>query len=367
MAIVKYDQPGRPSPYGVKWSVKGKRKFKFFKKPTTRDEYLKGLEYQEKISGRALLELSAADAAIFKQCVELLGSGGEVLKVCEAKVKKTQLQEYPVKDAIEDYLQEKRDLGRDDNYIRAMRNILRRLSSQFPGNFREWNEDLAREWLFSIAGSFAPVTVRSHQKVGVTFCWWAVDRNYLAENVFKNIKTPEVILPEPEFLKIEEIKSLMETAKEQFPKAVAYFALGAFAGIRSSAAARLDISSIDFEKQGILIRADQAKNKRRIYIDGYEANLWTWLAWAKKKAPEGFNITKRQWDNLRGRVANKAGVKMPHNALRHSFCSYHVALFGDAGKTATLLTHRGNVRILYEHYRGNAGRDQAKQYFSVTP
>jgi hypothetical protein len=60
-----------------------------------------------------------------------------------------------------------------------------------------------------------------------------------------------------------------------------------------------------------------------------------------------------------------ATTTMPHNALRHSFCTYHVALYGDAGNTATLLTHRGNVSILYEHYRGNATRKQAQQWFGL--
>jgi hypothetical protein len=58
---------------------------------------------------------------------------------------------------------------------------------------------------------------------------------------------------------------------------------------------------------------------------------------------------------------------MPHNALRHSFCTYHVAMHGDAGKTATLLTHRGNVSILYEHYRGNATRAAGEAYFNLRP
>jgi hypothetical protein len=58
---------------------------------------------------------------------------------------------------------------------------------------------------------------------------------------------------------------------------------------------------------------------------------------------------------------------MPHNALRHSFCTFHCALYGDAGKTATLLTHRGNVAILYQHYKGNAGRPDAERYFGIMP
>jgi len=58
---------------------------------------------------------------------------------------------------------------------------------------------------------------------------------------------------------------------------------------------------------------------------------------------------------------------MSHNALRHSFFSYHVALDGDAGKTTTLLTRRGNVAILYAHYKGNASKADAEKYFETQP
>jgi hypothetical protein len=91
------------------------------------------------------------------------------------------------------------------------------------------------------------------------------------------------------------------------------------------------------------------------------------LRWARDNAADGFALTKRQWDNVRGLVPKVAGVKMPHNALRHSFCSYHVALHGDAGKTATLLTHRGNVSILYEHYKGNCKMADGVAYFGILP
>ncbi len=130
---------------------------------------------------------------------------------------------------------------------------------------------------------------------------------------------------------------------------------------------RVAFEDINFKEKGILITAENAKNNQRSYLDGHEPNLWKWLNYAKKNAPNGFNLTKRQWDGLRAKVAEIAEIKMPHNALRHSFCTYHVALHGDAGKTATLLTHKGNVSILYDHYKGNTNKQAAKQYFNLQP
>jgi len=367
MAIVKYDREGRKSSYGVKWSLDGKRKFKFFENKTLRNDFFTKLVKKEKSSGRAILGIASHEAVIMQRCMDILGTPEKVLEACRIHSKRATLTDITSKEAIDEYLKEKKALGRDTNYHRAIRNILHRLRARFPASFAEWSEIVARAWVFELVADFSPVTVRNHIKASSAFCNWTVERKYIRENIFAKIQIPDVILPEPGFLKVPEIKKLLQTAREKYPSAVAYIALGAFAGIRSSASARLDLSALDFKKRGILIRADQAKNKRRVYLDGYEPNLWLWLEWAKKNAPRGFTLTKRQWDSMRGKVAESAGVKMPKNAFRHSFCTYHVALYGDAGKTATLLTHRGNVSILYEHYRGNAGKEQAKEYFNIKP
>ena len=261
--------------------------------------------------------------------------------------------------AVQTFLLEKSTIGRDKNYDRAMRVKLEVLAVSLGSNQDNWTFNNAKKWALELNSAFKPITVKNYIKTANTFCRWCVEQNYLYENCFEKVPTPEIICPEVEFLKVEELRTLLNTARDQYPKAVAYFALGAFAGIRSSACARLEFDSIDFENHGIAIKAEHAKNKRRVYLDSHEPNLWKWLEWAKANAPEGFNLTKRQWDDIRGKVATAAKVKMPHNALRHSFCTYHVALHGDAGKTATLLTHKGNVSILYEHYKGNANNADA--------
>ena len=82
----------------------------------------------------------------------------------------------------------------------------------------------------------------------------------------------------------------------------------------------------------------------------------------------------------KGRIFREAGLKPEasksnedraqlarmHNVLRHSFASYHVALEGDAARTALLLTHR-NQSMLWQHYRGRATKAEAKAYFGIVP
>jgi hypothetical protein len=59
-------------------------------------------------------------------------------------------------------------------------------------------------------------------------------------------------------------------------------------------------------------------------------------------------------------AANIEGV------LRHSFCSYHVAIHKDAARTAVILCHKSPA-MLYQHYRGKATAADAARYFATVP
>jgi hypothetical protein len=107
-------------------------------------------------------------------------------------------------------------------------------------------------------------------------------------------------------------------------------------------------------------------NQDKFFVQGYPDILWQWLEpWRDMKTLPSW--PKSSFIQFRRKVYTEAGVSFPHNAGRHSFCTYHVALHGSADRTATLLTHRGSVSVLYDHYRGNASRAEADKYFSVCP
>lgn len=364
MGIKVFDRPDRiKSPFGVRWSAGGRRKFRFFESAKERNAYARDLQKQVDAQGRAILSLSAAEASVMVECMKLAGSAPAVLRAVTEVCGRVELGKVSLEKARQEYLDERINAGRDARYVKKLEDILGKLKVRLPA---ELTEDAARRWVASLA--LNPVTVCGHINTCRAFWKWLVDRNYVRTNVFARVPMPTVAEKEPGFLTVDQAKALFKTAQADYPDAVAYLALGAFAGLRSSAICRMEWTEhIRFEQRGILITGENAKNKRRQFVDGHEPNLWEWLEWAKERAPVGFDLTDVQWNHLRAKVAEKAKVAMPHNALRHSFCTYHCALYGDAGRTATLLTHRGNVSILYQHYKGNAGRPDAEMYFSIKP
>jgi site-specific recombinase XerC len=364
--VCVYDRADRKkSPYGARWSSGGKYRFQFFSNKTDRDAFITDFQKRIDLQGRAILSMSAGDAMIWAECVKLAGSAPAVLQAVQRMSDRSRLRAVSLTAAQHEYEEDLFNKGCDEDYRRHVKKALGRFPSAGRTAFDVSSAE-ARSWAAGL--SFAPRTVRGHVKTLTAFWNWMVLRGYVAENIFKSVPVPVVSESEPGFLTVEQMRALMKAAQADYPDAVAYFALGAFAGLRSSAICRMDWAEhIRFEQRGILITGANAKNKRRQFVDGHEPNLWAWLEWAQNNAPEGFDLKARLWERRREQVAEKAGVVMPHNALRHSFCTFHCALYGDAGKTATLLTHRGNVAILYQHYKGNAGRGDAEKYFSIRP
>ena len=62
-----------------------------------------------------------------------------------------------------------------------------------------------------------------------------------------------------------------------------------------------------------------------------------------------------------------AGInKWPHNALRHSFGSYHLALHGDATKTANQMGHK-STDVVHNHYKALVMKSDAEKYWGLRP
>lgn len=120
-------------------------------------------------------------------------------------------------------------------------------------------------------------------------------------------------------------------------------------------------ADVNFADKGITLPAAKLKTRKRHYIDGLPENLWSWLNAAPEEA---WTLTERQYLALKSEVFRLAEVENPGNVLRHSFCSYHIALHKDAARTAVILCH-SSPSTLYQHYKGRASASAALQYFGL--
>ncbi len=142
-------------------------------------------------------------------------------------------------------------------------------------------------------------------------------------------------------------------------------ALEAFAGLRYSSAQRLSLEDINFEERTIVMAGVNHKSRRRHLLEGMPDNVWPWLLKFRYE-PNVWALSSKAYLYRKMHAFQRAEVPNPGNILRHSFCSYHVALHRDAAKTAVLMQHT-KPATLYRHYKGMARQADGERYFKILP
>lgn len=265
--------------------------------------------------------------------------------------------------AVADYLALRSTAGLSIGTTRQMKTKLRafsdavgvrELSSVTTGDLRAWVASLQ-------AGGFAQWTVKDYLKVIATFFGYARREKWVAGDPTEAVELPRIVPEEIKILTVVEMVKLFAANVGQ--PGLGRLALEAFAGLRNSSAARLVYADLDFESKGVNLPASKHKSGRRHFIDGLPANLWRWLAIVPAS---DFDADHRQYDRQKHDSFVRAGITPPHNCLRHSFATYHVAANKDAAKTAVIMQHTSPA-MLYRHYKGRATAKDGAAYFEIRP
>lgn len=159
----------------------------------------------------------------------------------------------------------------------------------------------------------------------------------------------------------EQLSALLTNAgAETLP----YWAMGAFAGLRSAELGRLEWKDVDFESGFIEITAQKSKTASRRLVK-IEPVLAAWLEPYKARTGNVVPIGAR---NLLEADRQRAGLlkKWPRNGLRHSYASYHLARFQNAAVLALELGHT-NSRVIFQHYRELVKPKEAAKYWKIYP
>jgi hypothetical protein len=65
------------------------------------------------------------------------------------------------------------------------------------------------------------------------------------------------------------------------------------------------------------------------------------------------------------KLAKSLGLEWPHNALRHSYISYRIAVVQSAAQVA--LEAGNSPTIIFKHYRELVTKEAAAQWFGIMP
>lgn len=175
--------------------------------------------------------------------------------------------------------------------------------------------------------------------------------------------------PPKQILRPDQLRGLLSAADERIAKPS--LCLGAFAGLRPVEVTRLHWEDIDWANGQVFVRPDVAKQTKQHRTEGRFVTitdaLREWLMPGAKKSGPIIPVADAAFKRAKRAMTEKAGVTIPHDALRHSFATYHYALHGDGALTAKELGHTTTTMTFRAYARRDVAKQDAEKWFGTRP
>jgi integrase len=282
----------------------------------------------------------------------------------------------PVSTLIEEYQREKSQAGASLRYTQDMRSRFGRFESAFgdrivasitPVEIEEWLRQLG----------LSAVSQNNFRRLLVGLFNSGKRRRYCESNPAEEVSPAKTVKEPVGILTPSQARALLKKAALELRPVIA---LGLFAGIRMEELERLEWRTVDLDTGYVTIPATQAKSAKRRLIPIRE-NLRAWIeaspsrtgsVWPSKgrdllrqaKKDAGFGISSSP--AKKGNRPEARSAPWPKNALRHSFASYHLAKFRNAGELALEMGH-ADTKMIFEHYRELVLANEAEDYWQIDP
>ena len=197
-------------------------------------------------------------------------------------------------------------------------------------------------------------------KAFFNFC---MKRGYCAANPLDGIEPPHIDRGVPGFMSVADVSRFMQElyTHEKYYRYYCHAALGFFSGLRPEELCRMTWSNVNLGERIITISPEIAKTRRVRHVT-ISDNLLAWLT-TTYAGP----LTHENFDHVRRTICKKLDIKWPHDCMRHTFATMHLAHHRDAALTAHELGHTQGVDLLYTHYRGLCSKKDAEAFWNILP
>ena len=214
---------------------------------------------------------------------------------------------------------------------------------------------------FLTRNGWRPATAKSFLIDVRTLFAFGVRNKLCRENPALFVELPRMEDKPPGILTPAQSATLIHQCHAAEPTLLATLALCLFAGVRPEEARRLAWEDVvpDF----VEIKAHKAKTRRRRLVT-ITPQLRAWLDLARNVESE---LPVANFANKFNRVRRLSGLfkDWPHDAMRHSFASYHLAKHRNENTTAHEMGH--SPQMLYQHYRELVRPAEAEAFFAIMP
>lgn len=278
------------------------------------------------------------------------------------------LPDKTVAQVVAEMLESKKAEGLSGRHIEDLTNRLERFARDFQCEIAGATGGTIKAW---IQNHKVSNRTRNNFRMAIqTLCSFAKKAGYLPRdwNELEKVPVWKTADTEVEIFTQKEITILLSTA---LPNFIPFLAIGAFAGLRSSEIERLDWASVDLDGGYITVRPiNNTKNISRRLVP-ILPNLKAWLTPHAK--PSGRVVPLADTDRAKMRLTeatkpderSQPAVMWKHNALRHSFCSYRLAVVKSVPQVA--MEAGNSPKMINSHYRELVTEELAKEWFGVMP
>jgi integrase len=211
------------------------------------------------------------------------------------------------------------------------------------------------------ANRWAPRTRLGYLRDVRTLYNWGLKRNLVSRNPANAVEAPMQVDKEPAIHTPEQVRTVLEFARSYDLNVCRAVAIAYFTGMRTSEVEQLEEDEIRLDRGVVEVKAAKAKCRRRRPV-AIQANLKAWLALGGTLPLHNLSNT---WRRFRAALKREKGIEWAANVMRHSFVSYHLEFFGNAGKTALEAGH--SEQMLFAHYRAVVTAASARQYWAIFP
>ena len=374
---VKIDQQGRvirdPKVRAHSWrlnvpaSITGTRKErKFFATEAEAKTYAADLLKARKDAGDLIQRLKARGMSI-TEALEY------ALKHAPIKGSKS------IDQACEAFLASRRDSNCKERYLANLTSQFLPFREEFGSTMTDAiNKAQLERFLAGLTGKDGdtPATPKTRVNFIITLTAlfnYAVEEGWRGENPAVKIRRPALDEVATAILTPNEVKLLLdEASKPEYVDVFPALLVQLFAGPRRS-----EIPHITWDNlRDQYLRLDKTKVRKKRAIELPEV-LLVWLAPLQKQtgllfAPDAVEFDPKDTRNVEdaytyrlSEIAEAAKVILPKNVLRHTAITYRDAFTGDHSATAAWAGN--SPRIIEQHYRGAATKEDAMKFYALKP
>jgi integrase len=398
MKVTKVNDPGRRLPWKLDGYFGGRRVRLFFATKGEAEAERLRLSGERGETGTTGDRLSPRERVVFAELRDRLAERGATME--EAVGFFLEHGTAPMRprrlwDLLDEAIEGKEREGKSERYLVQLRCTVGSLL-RCEGWGERWAHELTREAVEAwVDGNGWSDKTRRNYLINVrSVLEWGRAAGSVRRNVTEGIRLPTgekegevsvlsvrdaarlVALARPRAVGGRRLAVAGQAVKESSTTEVAerdggllvYVVLGLFCGLRPEREMGLmRLSAINLEEGTVVVDAGSAKSRSRRVVDvpvNARGLLKMGVEWLRARGEDrvvGRNFRKR-WEGLRRR----AGLEeWPADVMRHSYASYHFAMWQNENLLKAQMGHSRESEVLWQHYRARVTRREAERFWRV--